>query len=128
MRPLLAELTGAHLIAEHLPRRYTFHDLLRAYATELGHAHEAADEQRAALCRTLDHYLHTADRAAYLTQPHRDPTDLSPALPGVTYSPAVPAPPSASPIASVSEVSGSLTAVGLSVTLDVSVNTETASY
>ena len=36
-RPLLAELTRAHLLTEHTPGRYTFHDLLRAYAAELAH-------------------------------------------------------------------------------------------
>jgi transcriptional regulator with XRE-family HTH domain/tetratricopeptide (TPR) repeat protein len=34
-RPLLGELTRLHLIAEHRPGRYVFHDLLRAYAEEL---------------------------------------------------------------------------------------------
>ncbi|HEU4423406.1 MAG TPA: BTAD domain-containing putative transcriptional regulator, partial [Pilimelia sp.] len=31
-RPLLAELARAHLITEHRPGRYAFHDLMRAYA------------------------------------------------------------------------------------------------
>jgi DNA-binding SARP family transcriptional activator len=35
VRSLLAELTRVHLLHEHAPGRYTFHDLLRAYATEL---------------------------------------------------------------------------------------------
>lgn len=35
VRPLLAELTRAHLVQEHRPDRYTVHALLRAYATEL---------------------------------------------------------------------------------------------
>jgi len=33
--PLLAELIRANLLTEHTPGRYTFHDLLRAYATQL---------------------------------------------------------------------------------------------
>ena len=33
-RVLLAELTRGHLLSEHRPGRYAFHDLLRAYATE----------------------------------------------------------------------------------------------
>src|SRR5215467_15823592 len=33
-RRLLRELARAHLIAEHAPGRYAFHDLLRAYAAE----------------------------------------------------------------------------------------------
>ena len=32
----LAELARAHLVNEHRPGRYTLHDLLRAYAAELG--------------------------------------------------------------------------------------------
>ena len=31
---MLAELTRGHLLSEHRPGRYAFHDLLRAYATE----------------------------------------------------------------------------------------------
>ena len=33
-RQALRELAAAHLIAEHAPGRYAFHDLLRAYAAE----------------------------------------------------------------------------------------------
>ncbi|MFC5753124.1 AfsR/SARP family transcriptional regulator [Actinomadura rugatobispora] len=35
---LLHELSDAHLLTEHKPGRYTFHDLLRAYAAELAQA------------------------------------------------------------------------------------------
>jgi DNA-binding SARP family transcriptional activator/Flp pilus assembly protein TadD len=84
VRPMLAELARAHLVAEHNPGRYTFHDLLRAYATELAHTHDADNERRAALHRLLDHYVHTAYRADRLLNPHReDPTTLAPAPPGV---------------------------------------------
>ncbi len=55
----LAELAGASLAAEHRPGRYVLHDLVRAYAAEL--ARQALGEAgiRAALERSLDHYLHT---------------------------------------------------------------------
>jgi hypothetical protein len=33
-RPVLAELGRSNLITEHLAGRFTFHDLLRAYAIE----------------------------------------------------------------------------------------------
>ena len=33
-RQALRDLAAAHLIAEHAPGRYAFHDLLRAYAAE----------------------------------------------------------------------------------------------
>jgi tetratricopeptide (TPR) repeat protein len=70
---LLAELSGAHLIVEHLPHRYTFHDLLRAYAEEQAHHFEGADDRREAVHRLLDHYVHTAHAADRLLQPVRDP-------------------------------------------------------
>ena len=66
---LLAELTRAHLLAEHVPGRYAFHDLLRAYAGELARAHDDPGAQDAAVGRVLDHYLHTAHNAAVLMEP-----------------------------------------------------------
>ena len=83
-RRLLRELTHAHLLTEHVPGRYTFHDLLRAYAAEqaeAGHDHQA---RNTAVGRVLDHYLHTAHTAALLLNPSREPISLTPVLPGVT--------------------------------------------
>jgi tetratricopeptide (TPR) repeat protein/transcriptional regulator with XRE-family HTH domain len=82
-RRLLAELARAHLVVEHVPRRYAFHDLLRAYAAELGLA-AAADDRRAAQRRLLDHYLHTAYHATMLLYPHQDPITVAAPQPGVT--------------------------------------------
>jgi tetratricopeptide (TPR) repeat protein len=82
-RTLLAELTGARLLVEPSPGRYAFHDLLRAYAAEQAHAHDGADVRRAAVHRTLDHYLHTAHEAALLLRPHWDQIDLAPPQAGV---------------------------------------------
>ncbi|GIH10337.1 hypothetical protein Rhe02_84040 [Rhizocola hellebori] len=70
--PLLAELTQAHLLAEPTPGRYTFHDLLRAYASELAGIHDTPAEQRAAIHRMLDHYLHAAHDGDLLLRPHQD--------------------------------------------------------
>ncbi|MEU8157140.1 BTAD domain-containing putative transcriptional regulator [Micromonospora sp. NPDC048986] len=81
VRPLLAELTRAHLIDEHAPGRYGFHDLLRAYAAELTRAEESAAETDAALRRMFGHYLHTGHAAAVVLDPHRDPIDLEPPVP-----------------------------------------------
>lgn len=53
-RPLLAELTRAHLLEQPAAGRFILHDLLRAYATELASADPAADRE-AALTRLLDH-------------------------------------------------------------------------
>jgi DNA-binding SARP family transcriptional activator/tetratricopeptide (TPR) repeat protein len=83
VRPLLSELIRAHLITEHVPGRYTFHDLLRAYAAELAHTTDVAADRTAATHRIIDHYLHTARAAALLLEPRRDPIDLPSPLPGV---------------------------------------------
>ncbi|MEU4906855.1 tetratricopeptide repeat protein, partial [Streptomyces sp. NPDC022067] len=81
-RALLAALTGAHLLAEHAPGRYTCHDLLRAYAMELVQDHDTDETRRAARHRMFDHYLHTARTAATLLAPHRtEPLSLSPPRP-----------------------------------------------
>lgn len=77
IRPLLAELAEAHLINEHAPGRFTLHDLLRAYAAEQPESH-----RHAATHRLLDHYLHSANAADRLTNPHRDPITLPAAQPG----------------------------------------------
>jgi DNA-binding IclR family transcriptional regulator len=34
-REVVSELTRAHLLTQHTPGRYSLHDLLRAYATDL---------------------------------------------------------------------------------------------
>jgi tetratricopeptide (TPR) repeat protein len=84
VRPGLAELIRAHLVTERTPGRYTFHDLLRAYATEQVHTHDTDTQRRAAIHRLLDHYLHTAHTAARLLSPTRDPIILAAPQPGVT--------------------------------------------
>ncbi|GAA2712195.1 ATP-binding protein [Micromonospora olivasterospora] len=83
VRPLLAELVGAHLVTEHRPGRFTCHDLLRAYARELADADPAPD-RRAATRRVLDHYLHTAHAAEEPLKPPRGPIALADPAPGVT--------------------------------------------
>jgi tetratricopeptide (TPR) repeat protein len=83
-RGVLVELTTAHLVTEHAPGRYMFHDLLRAFAAELGRTVDSAEDGRAARHRLLDHYLHTAHHAAGLLYPHQDPITLGPPQPGVT--------------------------------------------
>ncbi|MGB2571581.1 BTAD domain-containing putative transcriptional regulator [Micromonospora citrea] len=81
-RPLLAELTRIRLLNEHIPGRYAFHDLLRAYAAELAHTVDPAEVRRAALRRLLDHCLHTARRGDLLLEPNRDPVPLTAPAPG----------------------------------------------
>jgi tetratricopeptide (TPR) repeat protein len=76
-RRLLGELARAHLIAEHVPGRYAFHDLLRAYAAEQAHHTDTDTGRREATGRMLDHYLHTAAQAARLRNPTTDPVVLA---------------------------------------------------
>jgi DNA-binding SARP family transcriptional activator len=59
-RHLLAELTRAHLVAEHVPGRYALHDLLRAYAADQARTTDSEAERAAAVGRLVDHYLHSA--------------------------------------------------------------------
>jgi tetratricopeptide (TPR) repeat protein len=85
-RELLGELCRGHLLTEHTPGRYAHHDLLRAYAAEQAATMDETT-RHAALARVLDHYLHTAHRAAYLLNPLRELVSLTPAGPGVTPEP-----------------------------------------
>jgi DNA-binding SARP family transcriptional activator/Flp pilus assembly protein TadD len=81
-RRLLGELTRAHLTAQHAPGRYAFHDLLRAYAAEQSRHTDSDTGRREATRRVLDHYLHTAARAAFLLVPSKEPVVLAPPGPG----------------------------------------------
>jgi DNA-binding SARP family transcriptional activator/tetratricopeptide (TPR) repeat protein len=72
-RPLLHELARANLVAEHSPGRYTCHDLLRTYASELDQATTEAEDRRAATRRLLAYYIHSANNADAQLDPRRDP-------------------------------------------------------
>jgi tetratricopeptide (TPR) repeat protein/transcriptional regulator with XRE-family HTH domain len=81
-RRLLRELARAHLIAEHAPGRYAFHDLLRAYAAEQANHTDCDADHREAVGRLLDHYLHTAARSALLLIQSKEQVVLAPPRPG----------------------------------------------
>jgi tetratricopeptide (TPR) repeat protein/transcriptional regulator with XRE-family HTH domain len=83
-RRLLSELARVNLLTEHVPGRYTLHDLLRAYAAERPQARDDATEWEAATGRMLDHYLHSAAAAGPLLVPAREPVLLAPPRPGTT--------------------------------------------
>jgi DNA-binding SARP family transcriptional activator/tetratricopeptide (TPR) repeat protein len=83
----VAELADAHLIAEHPPGRYAFHDLLRAYAADLAGTMDSEPGRRRAVHRVLDHYLHTAHSGSLVLNPARDFVPLDPPVPGVTAEP-----------------------------------------
>jgi DNA-binding SARP family transcriptional activator len=88
-RQVLAELARTHLITEHAPGRYAFHDLLRAYAAERALAEDSEQTRRAAIVRVLDHYQHSAAAAARIltgtalepVSPSDQRTDVTPELP-----------------------------------------------
>jgi len=79
----LHELTRTHMVAEYLPARFTFHNLLRAYAADQAERHDPELERRAATHRVLDHYLHTAMAASNRFSPFRSPLQLAGPQPGV---------------------------------------------
>jgi DNA-binding SARP family transcriptional activator/tetratricopeptide (TPR) repeat protein len=80
----LRELTRTHMVAEHLPGRFRFHDLLRAYAADQAERLDTEQGRRAAMHRVLDHYLYTAMAATQRTSPHRSALRLAALQPGVT--------------------------------------------
>jgi hypothetical protein len=80
----LTELTRTHLLTEHTPGRYAFHDLLRAYAAEQAEITDDEETRHTAIGRLLDHYLHTAHTAALLLTPAREQVALAAPRPGVT--------------------------------------------
>ncbi|WP_345072517.1 AfsR/SARP family transcriptional regulator [Phytohabitans flavus] len=83
VRPLLTELTDAHLLAEHAANRYTFHDLLRAYAAEQASRLDDHETRRLAVHRLLDHYLHSAHGASQLLDPLHVPIEPAQVQPSV---------------------------------------------
>jgi len=56
-------LARAHLVQPASPGRYSRHDLLRAYATDLAGIEDREEERWAALTHLFDHYLATAAAA-----------------------------------------------------------------
>jgi tetratricopeptide (TPR) repeat protein/transcriptional regulator with XRE-family HTH domain len=81
-RRLLAELTRAHLITEHVSGRFAFHDLLRGYAASQSRAQDSQPDCEAATGRLLDHYLHTAHSATLLLNPGYEQYTIDPPRPG----------------------------------------------
>jgi transcriptional regulator with XRE-family HTH domain len=62
-RRLLSVLLSAHLLERAGEGRYSWHDLLRAYAAELVTVEEDEAERHEAVTRLLDWYRHTAEAA-----------------------------------------------------------------
>jgi tetratricopeptide (TPR) repeat protein/transcriptional regulator with XRE-family HTH domain len=69
VRITLDRLTAGHLLDQQSPGRYSFHDLLRHYATERARADDSEADRQAAVRRLLSWYLRTADGASRLLYP-----------------------------------------------------------
>lgn len=67
---LLDRLAAAHLIDDHAPGRYQFHDLLRLYARQRAAEEDSEPDRCAALARLAAWYLHHAGFAADMLYPH----------------------------------------------------------
>ena len=81
---LMAELANTSLLSEDRPGRYSFHDLIRAYAAELLASTDLEIDRQTAPARLLDHYLHSVHAALLAVKPHRRLTAPGPPRPGVT--------------------------------------------
>ena len=82
---LLRRLVNAHLV-EPAWGRYTFHDLLRAYAGQCATRDSDPHEQGAALQRFFDWHLSTASAAMDVVDPNRRRlTPSEPTVPAVTF-------------------------------------------
>jgi Flp pilus assembly protein TadD len=68
----LDHLLRDHLLQQATPGRYTFHDLVRAFAAVRGHDEDRPADRRAALTRLFDHYLGTAAAATTALYPAAD--------------------------------------------------------
>ena len=68
-RRLLDQLVGAHLLNEHRPQRYRFHDLLRVYAAECAESDERPEDRQAAVRRLYAWYTHAVLAAAHVYAP-----------------------------------------------------------
>jgi tetratricopeptide (TPR) repeat protein/transcriptional regulator with XRE-family HTH domain len=70
-RVLLGRLAAAHLVDQHAPGRFSFHDLLRDYAADRARRDCGDADRAAAIGRLLGWYLATADAARGLLYPAR---------------------------------------------------------
>jgi tetratricopeptide (TPR) repeat protein len=72
----LVTLLECHLLARAPGGQFRFHDLIRDYAAVRAARDDPETEQRQALGRLLDYYLHTADRADRVLHPFRRRTPV----------------------------------------------------
>ncbi|MEJ3658051.1 tetratricopeptide repeat protein [Actinomycetes bacterium KLBMP 9759] len=67
---LVERLLDAHLLDEHAPGRFSFHDLTRAHAAGVAARVDSDAERSAALDRLADHYCASASAAIELVHPY----------------------------------------------------------
>lgn len=67
---LLENLLDAHVLLQHEPGRYTFHDLVREHARTTALAEDPSQKRENALIGLFDHYLFTASRAVGCLYPY----------------------------------------------------------
>jgi tetratricopeptide (TPR) repeat protein len=67
----LGALLDYHLVAQAPEGQFRFHDLIRGFAATRATRDDPEPEQRQAVSRLLDYYLHTADRADRVLRPLR---------------------------------------------------------
>ena len=67
----LATLLDHHLLARAPDGQFRFHDLIRGYAAVRAVRDDSEAQQRQAVSRLLDYYLHTADQADRVLHPYR---------------------------------------------------------
>ncbi|CAL9354592.1 Regulatory protein AfsR [Streptomyces sp. enrichment culture] len=82
-RGSLSELVQAHLVVEAVPGRFSCHELLRSYGTELNQEQDA-DETQSAKQRLLDHYVLSAHAANAVLESRHEHLQVHPSAPGVT--------------------------------------------
>lgn len=79
----LVTLVDCHLLGLASDDQFRFHELIRDYAAVCAARDDPPAEQRQAVARLLDYYLHTADRADRVLHPFRRRTPVQ-----VSYVPA----------------------------------------
>jgi DNA-binding SARP family transcriptional activator len=77
----LTALLDHHLLIPALAGQFRFHDLIRGYAAVRAAQDDPASEQRQAVSRLLDYYLHSADQADRVLHPFRRRMPVSVAHP-----------------------------------------------
>jgi DNA-binding SARP family transcriptional activator len=70
---VLDDLLDTHLLRQHLPDRYRFHDLLFVYARQVCTDQQPEPRQRDALTRLFDHYSYATTAAMELLYPFDSP-------------------------------------------------------